>query len=293
MKHIFLSYSRTDAEIMRRVRDTLREEGLLVWTDESLTPGTPSWQSAIEAALENAGCVVALLSPDARKSQWVSNELSFATAQGVTVFPVWVRGEEKDAVPLQLINAQRIDLRSRFLVGMQSLVDAVRDHISRLDGDEDDAPIDETAWMDRRKQYVQFWKLLQERSKGRTDLFTNLTALDTYFLSTSAGRKGVKLGYLIALKWGTVNVYIDIGDKARNKLFFDALYAQREAIEADFGGELDWRRLGNKRASQVGLKLEAGGLEKRNSWPVLIDRMIDAMIRLDAAFRPRLDGIEM
>jgi hypothetical protein len=36
-----------------------------------------------------------------------------------------------------------------------------------------------------------------------------------------------------------------------------------------------------------------GGLEKRQSWLELIDRMIDAMIRLDAAFRPRLDGIEI
>src|SRR5690242_5799893 len=106
MKHIFLSYSRTDADMMKRIRDTLREEGLPVWTDESLTPGTPSWQSAIEEALENAGGVVVLLSPDARKSQWVANELSFASAQGVAIFPVLVRGDEKDSVPLQLANTQ-------------------------------------------------------------------------------------------------------------------------------------------------------------------------------------------
>jgi hypothetical protein len=291
MKHVFLSYSRSDAEVMRRVRDTLQEEGLAVWTDETLTPGTPSWQAAIETALEDAGCVVVLLSPDARKSQWVANELSFATAQDVSIFPVLVRGDDKDAVPLQLINAQRVDLRSRFLAGMQTLVDAIREHLRRLDSD--DPPPDETAWMDRRRQYVQFWKLLQERSKGRTDLFTNLTALDTYFLSTSAGRKGIKLGYLIALNWGTVNVYIDLGDKARNKAFFDALYARRDAIEAEFGEAIDWRRLDNKRASQFGRKFEDGGLENRASWPGLIDHMIDAMIRLDKAVRPRLENIEI
>jgi len=197
--------------------------------------------------------------------------------------------------------------------------------------DDDSPPADETAWMDRRRQYVQFWKLLansephppdplpiamergrkapqqawpsssptvsfwkllQERSKGRTDLFTNLTALDTYFLSTSAGRKGIKLGYLIALNWGTVHVYIDVGDKGRNKVLFDALYAQREAIEAEFGEPLDWRRLDNKRASQFGRKFEDGSLENRDSWPGLIDRMIDAMIRLDRAVRPRLENVE-
>jgi hypothetical protein len=292
MKHVFLSYSRTDADMMKRIRDTLREEGLPIWTDENLTPGTPSWQSAIEEALENAGGVVVLLSPDARKSQWVANELSFASAQGVAIFPVLVRGEEKDSVPLQLANTQRVDLRARFLVGMQSLVDALREHLAKLGGG-DESPVDETAWMDRRRQYVQFWKMLQERSKVRTDLFTNLSSLDTYFLSTSAGRKGVKFGYLIALNWGTVNVYIEIGDKDRNKAFFDALYAQREAIESEMGEALDWRRLDNKRASQVGRKFEDGGLENRASWPGLIDRMIDTMIRLDKAFRPRINAIEL
>ncbi|MBZ0287979.1 MAG: DUF4268 domain-containing protein, partial [Anaerolineae bacterium] len=235
---------------------------------------------------------VVLLSPDARKSQWVVNELSFASAHGVSIFPVLVRGEEKDSVPLQLANTQRVDLRQRFLVGMQSLIDAVREHLAKLGGG-DESPVDETAWMDRRRQYVQFWKLLQERSQGRTDLFTNLSSLDTYFLSTSAGRKGVKLGYLIALQWGTVNVYIDIGDKARNKAFFDALYAQREAIEAEMNETLDWRRLDNKRACQFGRKFEDGGLENRDSWPKLIDRMIDSMIRLDKAVRPRLNGIDL
>jgi hypothetical protein len=291
MKHIFLSYSRTDSDMMGRIRDTLRGDGLTVWTDENLTPGTPSWQSAIEEALESAGCVVVLLSPDARKSEWVANELSYASAQDVAVFPVLVRGEAKDSVPLQLINAQRVDLRARFLVGMQSLIDAVREHLSRLGGDDEAQPTDETAWMDRAKSYRQFWKLLQERSKGRTELFTNLTVLDTYFISTSAGRKGVKLGYLIALKWGTVNVYIDMGDKAKNKAFFDALYAQREAIEAEYGETMDWRRLDNKRACQFGQKFEVGGLENRDSWPKLIDRMIDVMIRLDQAVRPRLEAL--
>lgn len=291
MKHIFLSYSRTDSDMMKRLRDTLSDEGLPIWTDESLTPGTPSWQSAIEEALENAGGVVVLLSPDARKSQWVANELSFASAQGVSIFPVLVRGEEKDSVPLQLANTQRVDLRQRFLVGMQALVDALREHLAKL-GSADEAPPDDAAWMDRRRQYVQFWKMLQERSKGRTDLFTKLTNLDTYFLSTSAGRKGFKLGYLIALNWGTVNVYIDIGNKERNKAFFDALYAQRDAIESEVGETLDWRRLDNKRACQFGRKFEDGGLENRDSWPKLIDRMIDSMIRLDQAVRPRLEALD-
>ena len=53
---LFLSYSRADSDTMGRVREALTGEGLSVWTDENLTPGTPSWKQAIERAIEDAGC---------------------------------------------------------------------------------------------------------------------------------------------------------------------------------------------------------------------------------------------
>jgi hypothetical protein len=60
--HIFLSYSRRDADIMHRVRDTLSDDGLTVWTDEGIEPGTPLWDRAVEDGLKSAGCMVVILS---------------------------------------------------------------------------------------------------------------------------------------------------------------------------------------------------------------------------------------
>ncbi len=293
MKHVFLSYAREDAATMRRVRDLLTDEGIAVWSDENLTPGTASWQTAIEKALEAAGCVVVLLSPDARGSQWVTNELSYAATHEVAVFPALVRGDERDAVPIQLINAQRVDARQRFLAAMQQLVDAVRDHLQKLEHDDELPSADSKIhWTERSRLYAQFWKMLQQRSKGRTTLFTDLTGLDAYFLSISAGRKGFKLGYVISMDWGSVNLYIDSGYKEKNKAYFDALYAHRDAAEAAYGAPLDWLRLDNKRSSQITHKFTDGGLDKRESWPALQDRMIDAMIRLDNVFRRVIAGLK-
>ena len=47
MGQVFLSYSRKDVDVMHRVRDALQAAKLDVWTDTSLEPGTPAWQSAI------------------------------------------------------------------------------------------------------------------------------------------------------------------------------------------------------------------------------------------------------
>ena len=59
---VFLSYSRQDTATMQQVRDTLRENGFIVWTDEGIEPGTPSWKVAIEDALLSTKSVVVLLS---------------------------------------------------------------------------------------------------------------------------------------------------------------------------------------------------------------------------------------
>lgn len=133
-KHIFMSYSRRDAAIMVRLRDDMQDERLIVWTDEALTPGDSSWQMAIENAIENAGCVVVILSPDAKKSEWVRAELQYAQMQKVTIFPLLARGNEATAVPLALTGAQFLDVRSEnlYAAGVPKLIVHLQRFLRRL-----------------------------------------------------------------------------------------------------------------------------------------------------------------
>jgi hypothetical protein len=294
MSHIFLSYSRADTEMMRRVRNALVGEGLSVWTDENLLPGTPSWQAGIQQAIEKAWCVVVLLSPDAKKSDWIANELSYADMQDLAIFPVLIRGEEKESVLLSLINIQRIDVRTRFLAQMQALVDALEAHQNAL-ATSDERPVEAPSIQpNRNKLQLRFWKELQERSKGKTSLFINLQPHARHWMSTSAGRSGISLGYVVSMmNWSSVELYIDVGDKVKNKSVFDTLFASKEAIETEYGDQLVWQRLDNKRASRIMQRFDGVGLTAQDKWPDLQDRMIDAMIRLDHVFRPRLANIKL
>ncbi len=129
MQHqVFMSYSRKDADVMRRICGDMRAAGLTVWTDESLIPGTESWKNAIENAIQNAGSVVVILSPDSKQSIWVERELDYARACGLPIIPVLVRGDkEVSAVPFELINAQRVDLRWDYAGNMPRLIAAVQE----------------------------------------------------------------------------------------------------------------------------------------------------------------------
>ncbi len=139
MGHIFLSYSRKDAATMHRVMDTLRTDGLDVWTDEDLTPGARSWKRAIEEALDNADCVVVILSPDSKKSDHVADELDYAEAHDKRIFPVFARGDEKNAVPFGYITAQWVDIRqdANYAAEMQKLVFTLRVHMGLETRDKD------------------------------------------------------------------------------------------------------------------------------------------------------------
>jgi serine/threonine protein kinase len=130
-RHIFISYSRVDAELMRRVRESCTSAGFNVWTDDSLTPGTPSWKDKIENAIENAGGIIVILSPDAKQSEWVKRELDYGMVCGIPIFPVLARGDERNSVPFLLISAQRVDIRNSFDEAMTSLMTVIRQQIKQ------------------------------------------------------------------------------------------------------------------------------------------------------------------
>ncbi len=132
-RHVFLSYSHVDRAHMTRLRDDLAEERLMVWTDEALTPGTASWQIAIENAIENAGCLVVLLSPEAKKSEWVRAELDHARLHKISVFPVLARGDEASAVPFGFTSAQWTDIRTNYTLEVQRLIEAIHRHLRQVE----------------------------------------------------------------------------------------------------------------------------------------------------------------
>ena len=90
-RHVFISYSRRDDIVMRRTVAFLRKQGIKVWVDnEKLTPGTPAWEEEIEKAINSAYAVVVILSPDAKNSEWVRREITYADQYRKRVFPVLV-----------------------------------------------------------------------------------------------------------------------------------------------------------------------------------------------------------
>ncbi len=129
-KHVFISYSRKDTDLMKKLCTELKSIGLKYWTDESLTPGTPQWELEIERAIQDAGCLTVLLSPDANDSEWVRREIAFADTFDVRIFPLLVRGDDRTAIPARLITHQRVDGTRDFVQGAKVLIAAIMEHLA-------------------------------------------------------------------------------------------------------------------------------------------------------------------
>ena len=129
--HFFMSYSRDDADLQRRIVAELRGHGINVWVDfENLIPGSPAWEREIERSIRSAAGVIVLLSPSSNNSEWVRREISFTEQNGKRLFPILGSGDEDDSIPLRLSNHQYVDLRSNFQQGMEELANALHDHLA-------------------------------------------------------------------------------------------------------------------------------------------------------------------
>ena len=140
-----------------------------------------------------------------------------------------------------------------------------------------------------------YWTELLDRAMKRTDLHSSISPGRYSWVGTSAGVRGLSLNYTIRKGEAGVELYIDRGKDTgdESKVIFDELESHKEAIEAEFGAQLEWQRLEGRRASRIAVQAMEGGYADESGWPDLQDTQIDAMIRLEAALRPRTQELKV
>jgi hypothetical protein len=96
---VFLSYAHDDREIALKIAVRLRAAGFVAWDPElEILPGA-NWAAELSAALESAGAMVVLISPQAMASRTVSHQIEYALGAKHLdghLIPVFVR-PTKDA----------------------------------------------------------------------------------------------------------------------------------------------------------------------------------------------------
>ena len=142
----------------------------------------------------------------------------------------------------------------------------------------------------------RWWTMLLERASRVSKLHAHITPGDYSWLGASAGIRGLNLNYSVTQEECSAELYIDRGkdSEQENKLIFDQLYANLEAIEQTFGGPLNWQQMEGRRASRIRYSRKNGGYRSpEEQWPEIQDSIIQSMNKLEKALRPFLKQLKI
>lgn len=87
MAHVFISYKRSDYDFVLTLIGELGEAGFSAWIDDHIKTGD-DWREAIDQAIRDAFAVIAVMTPEAKASEYVTYEWAFALGIGVKVIPI-------------------------------------------------------------------------------------------------------------------------------------------------------------------------------------------------------------
>ena len=139
----------------------------------------------------------------------------------------------------------------------------------------------------RHELRYRFWSQLLSTAKQRTPLHANRSPSDSTWIAASIGRRGFNLNYVVRQTDGQVEVKIN-PDAPHGSVVFEALKERAAELEEAFEGELDWEAPPAIGGWRICHRTSGGYRNPETEWEAIQETMIDAMVRLDAALRPRL-----
>ena len=100
MRKVFVSYSRTNLDVVNQLVDDLQAVGMSAWHDQTLTGGQRWWDNIL-ANIRDCDIFIFALSRESWESEACRSELAYVCGLGKPILPVLVA----DGVNLNLLSA--------------------------------------------------------------------------------------------------------------------------------------------------------------------------------------------
>jgi hypothetical protein len=131
---VFISYSRKDAEVCRKLFTLLVERGLNPWYDKDI--GSGAFKQKIVGRISEAEVFVLVLSANSMASANVSKELSIASNAGRLIVPIAIDGtgaaDLKDTFAYELIELNIFPAPGGDVTALATVADTIRDSVREM-----------------------------------------------------------------------------------------------------------------------------------------------------------------
>ncbi len=136
-----------------------------------------------------------------------------------------------------------------------------------------------------KQRQQKLWTDLVEALATRAPQIRPQKPQPQMWLNNSIGRAGFRLNPTANHRDNRLGVEVYI-DHRESKRLFRALEAQKTAIEAKLGFELDWQELPDAHACRIAAWRPNSPIEDEAQWPQYIDWYIERLVKMNAVFRP-------
>jgi len=152
-----------------------------------------------------------------------------------------------------------------------------------------------SALTPRQRAYRDFFTALLDKVKAQhPDLTKAKKVYPQNWFTFPVSRSGFSIGAIFA-QGGVFRVvlYIDTGNKVKNKVAFDTLYEDREEIKDDIGQPLVWERLDERRLSRVYCGTDGRITDHSDHLQELRDWAVELVWTFRRVFEPRVRELRL
>lgn len=87
MRQVFISYNREQIELARKLETKIKAADFDIWMDQDILVGS-EWRDTIDDEISVSIALIVIMTPEAKASEYVTYEWSFAYGAGVRVIPI-------------------------------------------------------------------------------------------------------------------------------------------------------------------------------------------------------------
>lgn len=138
---------------------------------------------------------------------------------------------------------------------------------------------------------MTFWKMMLEEINKRSELCKNISPTKDNWLNVGSGLSGVSYTFSISGKHASVELSISRSDKRENEIIFDNLYSLKEIIEKDFGHELQWERLDDKKMCRIAYRKVDVNIFNEVDHQNICNFLVNNMLAFNNCLKKPIEGL--
>jgi hypothetical protein len=196
---------------------------------------------------------------------------------------------------VQCFKASIYSLGEELILDVEQIIptkDAADYIISMADKTQEDLST-QAELRERHHLRIEFWNQLLPLFKGKTPIYQGVSPSKDHWLSSGGtGISGVYYSCIITKSYVGIELGIAKGTKEANKAFFDELIKYKSEIEENFGHELSWERLDEKKMCRVAFQLSGVSIFEKSDWGKMLNFLVSNMISFEQSMRDVLSKVK-